>query len=72
MREEKVFGLLTLLGRLHKAGHVGHPLLSFHKGRRVEVSPLDPARFPVEVDGEHAIRGGFVAEILPAALTIRT
>jgi diacylglycerol kinase (ATP) len=72
MREEKVFGLLTLLGRLHKAGHVGDPLLSFHKGRTVEVSPLDPARFPVEVDGEHAIRGGFVAEILPAALTIRT
>lgn len=72
MREEKVFGLLNLLGRLHSAGHVGHPLLSFHRGRRVEVRPRDPARFPVEVDGEAPIRGGFVAEILPGALTIRT
>lgn len=72
MREEKVFGLLNLLGRLHSAGHVGHPLLSFHRGRRVEVRPRDPDRFPVEVDGEATIRGGFVAEILPGALTVRT
>jgi len=72
MREEKVFGLLSLLGRLHSAGHVGHPLLSFHRGRRVEVRPRDPARFPIEVDGEGAIRGGFVAEILPGALTVKT
>lgn len=72
MREEKVFGLLNLLGRLHKAGHVGHPLLSFHKGLRVEIRPVDPARFPIEVDGEVPIQGGFVAEILPGALTIRT
>ena len=72
MREEKILGLLNLLGRLHSAGHVGHPLLSFHKGRRVEVRPRDPKRFPVEIDGEMPIRGGFVAEILPQALTIRT
>jgi diacylglycerol kinase family enzyme len=72
MREESVFGLLNLLGRLHKAGHVGHPLLSFHKGRRVELRPRDPARFPVDVDGETAIRGGFIAEILPGVLTVRT
>lgn len=72
MREEKVLGLLNLLGRLHKAGHVGHPLLSFHKARRVEVRPRDPSRFPVDVDGETPIRGGFVAEILPGALTVRT
>lgn len=72
MREEKVLGLLNLLGRLHKAGHIGHPLLSFHKARRVEVRPRDPSRFPVDVDGESPIRGGFVAEILPGALTIRT
>lgn len=72
MREEKVLGLLNLLGRLHSAGHVGHPLLSFHKGRRVELRPRDPARFPVDVDGETAIRGGFIAEILPGVLTVRT
>jgi YegS/Rv2252/BmrU family lipid kinase len=72
MREEKVLGLLSLLGRLHKAGHVGHPLLSFHKARRVEVRPRDPSRFPVDVDGETPIRGGFAAEILPGALTVRT
>ncbi|THV16484.1 diacylglycerol/lipid kinase family protein [Rhizobium rhizophilum] len=72
MREEKVLGLLNLLGRLHKAGHVGHPLLSFHKARRVEVRPRDPARFPVDVDGEAPISGAFIAEILPGALTIRT
>jgi diacylglycerol kinase (ATP) len=72
MREEKVLGLLNLLGRVHSAGHVGHPLLSFHKGHRVEVRPRDPARFPVDVDGEAPIRGGFVAEIMPGALTIRT
>lgn len=72
MREEKVLGLLNLLGRLHSAGHVGHPLLSFHRGRKVEVRPRDPARFPVEVDGEGAIHGGFVAEILPAALMVKT
>lgn len=72
MRQEKVLGLLNLLGRLHSAGHVGHPLLSFHRGRRVEVRPRDPARFPIEVDGENAIRGSFIAEILPQALTIKT
>lgn len=72
MREEKVLGLLNLLGRLHKAGHIGHPLLSFHKATRVEVRPRDPARFPIDVDGEMPISGGFVAEILPGALTIRT
>ncbi|MDQ0422892.1 YegS/Rv2252/BmrU family lipid kinase [Peteryoungia aggregata LMG 23059] len=72
MREERVLGLLNLLGRLHSAGHVGHPLLSFHRARRVEVRPRDPARFPIEVDGEAPIRGGFVAEILPGVLTVRT
>lgn len=72
MREEKVLGLLNLLGRLHSAGHVGHPLLSFHRGRRVEVRPLDATRFPIEVDGEGAIRGAFTAEILPGALTVKT
>ncbi|MDZ7872806.1 MAG: YegS/Rv2252/BmrU family lipid kinase [Rhizobium sp.] len=72
MREEKVLGLLSLLGRLHKAGHIGHPLLSFHKATRVEVRPRDPRRFPVEIDGEMPIGGGFVAEILPGALTIKT
>jgi diacylglycerol kinase family enzyme len=72
MREEKVLGLLNLLGRLHSAGHVGHPLLSFHRGRRVEVRPRDPARFPIEVDGEAPIAGPFIAEILPQALTIKT
>ncbi|MFY8101017.1 MAG: diacylglycerol kinase family lipid kinase, partial [Allorhizobium sp.] len=72
MREERVLGLLNLLGRLHSAGHVGHPLLSFHRGRRVEVRPRDPSRFPIDVDGENAIKGGFIAEILPGALTVRT
>lgn len=72
MREEKVLGLLNLLGRLHSAGHVGHPLLTFHRGRRVEVRPRDPARFPIEVDGENAIRGSFIAEILPEVLTVKT
>jgi YegS/Rv2252/BmrU family lipid kinase len=71
MREEKVFGLLTLLGKLHKAGHLDHPLLSFHRAKRVEVRPRDPARFPIEVDGETPISGAFIAEILPGALTIR-
>ncbi|MDH4413302.1 MAG: diacylglycerol kinase family protein [Rhizobium sp.] len=72
MREERVLGLLNLLGRLHSAGHVGHPLLSFHRARRVDIRPRDPARFPIEVDGEAPIRGGFVAEILPGVLTVRT
>lgn len=72
MREERVSGLIRLLKSLYKAGHVGHPQLSFHRGRRVEFRPTDTARFPVEVDGEMPIQGGFVAEILPGALTIRT
>ncbi|KQW31383.1 hypothetical protein ASE36_03755 [Rhizobium sp. Root274] len=72
MREETVIGLLGLLKSLYSAGHVGHPLLSFHRGRRIELRPQDPNRFPVEVDGESPIRGGFVAEIVPGALTIRT
>ncbi|PYB77160.1 diacylglycerol/lipid kinase family protein [Rhizobium wuzhouense] len=71
MREESVFGLLGLLKSLYTAGHLGHPLLSFHRGRRVELRPQDPDRFPIEVDGENPIRGGFVAEIVPDALTIR-
>jgi YegS/Rv2252/BmrU family lipid kinase len=72
MREETVFGLLGLLKSLYAAGHLNHPLLSFHRGRRIEFRPHDPARFPVEVDGESPIRGGFVAEIVPGALTVRT
>lgn len=71
MREESALGLLGLLKSLYSAGHLGHPLLSFHRGRRIELRPHDPARFPVEVDGENPVRGGFVAEILPAALTVR-
>ncbi|THV23115.1 diacylglycerol/lipid kinase family protein [Peteryoungia ipomoeae] len=71
MREESVFGLIGLLRSLYSAGHIGHPQLSFHRGRQVECRPLDPARFPVEVDGEQPITGAFVAEILPGALTIK-
>lgn len=71
MREETVIGLLGLLKSLYKAGHLGHPLLSFHRGRRIELRPHDAARFPIEVDGEAPIRGGFLAEIVPGALTIR-
>jgi diacylglycerol kinase (ATP) len=71
MREETVIGLLGLLKSLYSAGHIGHPLLSFHRGRRIELRPQEPARFPVEVDGEAPVRGGFVAEIVPGALTIR-
>lgn len=71
MREETILGLLGLLKSLYKAGHLGHPLLSFHRGRRIELRPHDRDRFPIEVDGESPIRGGFVAEIMPGALTIR-
>ena len=71
MRQETVIGLLGLLKSLYKAGHLNHPLLSFHRGRRIEFRPHDPSRFPVEVDGESPIRGGFVAEIVSGALTIR-
>lgn len=72
MREESILGLIGLLRSLYTAGHVGHPKLSFHRGRRVEVRPGDPTRFPIEVDGEMPIAGAFTAEILPGALTIRT
>lgn len=71
MREETVIGLLGLLKSLYTAGHLGHPLLSFHRGKRIELRPQEPDRFPIEVDGEAPIRGGFVAEIVPGALTIK-
>jgi diacylglycerol kinase (ATP) len=71
MRQETVPGLLMLLKNLYSAGHLNHPRLSLHRGRRIELRPHDPARFPVEVDGESPIRGGFAAEIVPGALTVR-
>ncbi|EHS49168.1 Conserved hypothetical protein CHP00147 [Rhizobium sp. PDO1-076] len=71
MRQDSVLGLLDLLGRLYSASHIGHPKLSFHRGRKVEIQPLVPKRFPVEVDGETLVEGGFIAEIQPGALTIR-
>ncbi len=71
MRQDTVLGLLDLLGRLYSASHIGHPKLSFHRGRKVEIQPLVPKRFPVEVDGETLVEGGFIAEIQPCALTIR-
>ncbi|QLF69683.1 YegS/Rv2252/BmrU family lipid kinase [Peteryoungia desertarenae] len=71
MRQTTVLGLLNLLSKLYSASHVTHPKLSFHRGQRVEIIPNQPARFPVEVDGETPIIGGFSCEIVPAALTIR-
>ena len=71
MRQGTVFGLLDLLSKLYSASHVTHPKLSFHRGSRVEIIPNQPARFPVEVDGETPIVGGFSCEVMPAALTIK-
>lgn len=71
MRATSKVGQLGLLARLHRAAHVRHPLLSFHRGRSVEITPLGEGCFSCEADGENPGLSALRAEILPAALALR-
>ncbi|WP_186663205.1 YegS/Rv2252/BmrU family lipid kinase [Rhizobium daejeonense] len=71
MRATSKIGQLGLLARLHRAAHVSHPLLSFHKGRTVEITPIGEGRFSCEADGENPGLSALRAEILPAGLAMR-
>ncbi|PZU87936.1 MAG: hypothetical protein DI528_05830 [Shinella sp.] len=71
MRATSRIGQLGLLARLPRAAHVSHPLLSFHKGRSVEITPLGEGRFSCEADGENPGLKALRAEILPAGLALR-
>lgn len=71
MRATSKIGQLGLLARLPRAAHVCHPLLSFHKGRSVEITPLDEGRFSCEADGENPGLKAMRADILPAGLALR-
>ncbi len=71
MRAASRAGQLGLLARLPSAAHVGHPLLSFHRGRSVEITPLEDGRFSSEIDGENFGLRALRADILPAGLALR-
>lgn len=71
MKATSKIGQLGLLARLHRAAHVCHPLLSFHRGRSVEITAIGHGRFSSEVDGENPGLEALRADILPAGLAVR-
>ncbi|MHA7970088.1 diacylglycerol/lipid kinase family protein [Rhizobium sp. CAU 1783] len=64
-------GVLGILARLYSASHVGHPLISFHKGRSIEIEPLPGEALSVEADGEAIAYRRLSVEVLPAALSLK-
>lgn len=65
-------GVLGILARLYTASHVGHPLIDFHRGRVIEIAPLDAGgRLSMEADGETLAFDALRIEVLPSALQLK-
>lgn len=59
----------SLLPRVYRGKHIGHPAVKHLSGERVEVSALD--RLPFEVDGEQPGTTDLRARVLPSAIRVR-
>lgn len=64
-------GVLGILARLYSASHVGHPLISFHRGRVVDVEPYGGALLSIEADGETLPFDLLHVEVMPSALSLK-
>ena len=64
-------GVLGILARLYSASHVGHPLISFHRGRVIEIEPLGDRPVSIEADGEALAFDRLGVEIMPSALSLK-
>lgn len=64
-------GVLGILARLYSASHVGHPLISFHRGRVIEIEPLGDRPVSIEADGEALAFDRLRVEAMPSALSLK-
>lgn len=64
-------GVLGILARLYSASHVGHPLISFHRGRVIEIEPLGDRPVSIEADGEALAFDRLRIEVMPSALSLK-
>jgi YegS/Rv2252/BmrU family lipid kinase len=65
------FGVLGILARLYSAAHVGHPLISFHRGSVIEIGPVADQHLSIEADGETLAFDRLRVEVMPAALSLK-
>ncbi|WP_170253372.1 MULTISPECIES: diacylglycerol/lipid kinase family protein [Alphaproteobacteria] len=64
-------GVLGILARLYSAAHVGHRLISFFRGRVIDIEPLGDQRLSIEADGETLPFDSLHVEVLPGALSLK-
>lgn len=64
-------GVLGILARLYSASHVGHPLISFHRGRVMEIEPSGDHPVSIEADGETLPFDRLRVEVMPSALGLK-
>lgn len=60
--------LVSLVGKIYKGGHIGHPKVTFKRGRRLTATSATPVAF--HLDGDVAGNLPVMLEILPNALDI--
>ncbi|MDI7861410.1 diacylglycerol kinase family lipid kinase [Rhizobiaceae bacterium n13] len=66
--------ILRLMNRIYSGAHVSHPLVSIHRGRRVEVLPADESKGRlalIDCDGEGPGTVPATFEVLPGALRLK-
>ena len=63
--------LILRMNDLYSGAHLNHPGVRMLRGRKVAVTPLEPARpAPAECDGEGGVRSPATFDVTPAALTL--
>lgn len=60
--------LISLVGKIYKGGHVGHPKVTFRRGQRLTVASSRPVAF--HLDGDVAGNLPVTFQILPSALNV--
>lgn len=60
--------LISLVGKIYKGGHVGHPKVRFARGRRLTATSEQPVAF--HLDGDVAGNLPVTFELLPGALEV--
>lgn len=71
LRGANRMGVLGILARLYSASHIGHPLISFHRGRVIDVEPCGGATLSIEADGETLPFDRLHVEVMPSALSLK-
>jgi len=71
LRGASRMGVLGILARLYSASHVGHPLISFHRGRVIDIEPLGDRPVSIEADGEALAFDRLRVEVMLSALSLK-